>query len=468
MTTERRSGDPPPPDATARRPTDLIAHVTRDGTITLDGDQERVWIEVIAKIDEVYSDLLRYESDLERKNAALEEAQTFITSVLASVSDVLVVVDERADILQVNAAFERLVGRGEEALVGRPILAFVDPHDHDGLARVLAGGSAGTSNGGDVELRFVAAEGLSDLMAIAASVRLGRNDRRAGAVLTGRPIGELRRAYVALDKAHRELQQAQRSLIEQEKMASIGRLVAGVAHELNNPISFVYGNVYALDRYRRTLETYLAALHGGTAPADVDRLRADLKVDRILGDLGPLIEGTLEGTVRISEIVRNLRRLSFSHAGQRRPVDLEATIRTATQWAQRAKNSPARITLDIAAHARASGDEGQIHQVLVNLLDNGLDAVAKVADPEVAVLLATEDGEVVISVTDNGAGVDPAIADKIFEPFFTTKPVGQGTGLGLWISYSIAREHGGSLALDPRPGRGARLVLRLPADPEPG
>ncbi|RAI45358.1 PAS domain-containing sensor histidine kinase [Rhodoplanes roseus] len=433
--------------------------MTRDGTITLDGDQERVWIEVIDKIDEVYSDLLRYESDLESKNTALEEAQAFISSVLASVSDILVVVDERASIVQVNAAFERLVGESEDALIGRALASVVDRHDHHELAAVLARGTGSR----DLEIRFETAAGTSDLMAVAASVRLGRNKRPAGAVLTGRPVGELRRAYVALDKAHRDLQDAQRTLVEQEKMASIGRLVAGVAHELNNPISFVYANLHTLARYRGSLERYLEDLHALAPAAACDGLRREHKIDALLADLGPLIDGTLEGAVRISEIVRNLRRLSFASPRERQPVDLVATVRTAAQWAQRAKNSRARIRLDLDQPAHVMGDEGKIHQVFVNLIDNALDAVSTVPDPEIIVTLATRAAETVITVADNGPGIDPAVADKIFEPFFTTKPVGKGTGLGLWISYSIVSEHGGSLVLGPRAGPGACMVVRLPA-----
>ncbi|MDC7786991.1 ATP-binding protein [Rhodoplanes sp. TEM] len=443
----------------AQRPKNLVAHMARDGTITLDGDHERVWIDVIDKIDEVYSDLLRYESDLERKNTALEEAQAFIASVLASVSDILVVVDERAAIVQVNAAFERLVGEPEAALIGRSLLDLVEPPDRRPLADALARG-AGT---GEVEVRFRTTAGSSDLMAIAASVRRGRNARRAGAVLTGRPIGELRRAYMALDNAHRDLKDAQRTLIEQEKMASIGRLVAGVAHELNNPISFVYGNLHALARYRDTIVRYLDALHATPQPPDAGRLRRELKIDAILADLAPLLDGTLEGAVRISEIVRNLRRLSFTSPRERHPVDLEATVRTAAQLAQRAKAGAARVTLDLAAGVCAVGDEGKIHQVVVNLVDNALDAVAAVADPEVVVTLAAEGGDAVITIADNGPGIEPAIADKVFEPFFTTKPVGKGTGLGLWISYSIVTEHGGSLSLGGRERGGACVTVRLPA-----
>ena len=319
---------------------------------------------------------------------------------------------------------------------------------------------AGSISDFNTELRFIAAGGVSDLMALNCSARLDHLGRRVGTVLTGRPIGELRHAYEALHKAHMELQHAQRKLVEQEKMASLGRLVAGVAHELNNPISFVYGNVHALERYRRTLVDYFAAIHAGAE--DAEDLREALKIDAVLADLAPLIEGTLEGAARVSEIVRNLRRLSFTKSGDRQSVDLEKIIRTASHWASRSKKSHASIELDLEAGVTVDAHEGQVHQVIVNVIDNALDAVRGLADPRVTISLRRSDREAVITVTDSGPGVAAAARDKIFEPFFTTKTVGEGTGLGLWISYTILQEHAGSITVADAPGGGARFVVSLP------
>ncbi|MBT9292324.1 sensor histidine kinase [Prosthecodimorpha staleyi] len=432
----------------------LIEQVTGSELAGLDGAGEALWLDVIAKMDEVYSDLLRYETDLEAKNAELEEAQAFISSVIASVSDILVVVDADGTILQVNPAFVRLTGIPAADLVGTRLANRLAPADR-AVAMELAGGSGEFS---DREVRFLTVDAVSDLMAVACSPRLDHAGRHAGAVLTGRPIGELRRAYEALHRAHQELQQAQRKLIEQEKMASLGRLVAGVAHELNNPISFVYGNIHTLDRYRGRLTGFFEALAAG---GDPNELRRTWRIDPLMEDLGPLLEGSLEGAVRVSDIVRNLRRLSFSKPGDRMAVDLDKVARNAANWAARAKGGGARIDFDGCDTALVDGHEGQLHQVLVNLIENALDAVADERDPVVGVTVEAADGTVEVRVQDNGPGVAPAVADKIFEPFFTTKAVGEGTGLGLWISYSIAREHGGEIALKPV-AHGACFVLRLP------
>jgi len=315
----------------------------------------------------------------------------------------------------------------------------------------------------DGELRFVASTGSSDLFAINSSPRHDHRGRFIGVVLTGRPIGELRRAYEALHKAHHELQRAQRQLVEQEKMASLGRLVAGVAHELNNPISFVYGNIHTLMRYRTSLVSYLDAIHGQPIADDVAALRSDLRIDAILDDFGPLIEGTLEGAVRISEIVKNLRRLSFSKLGELERVNIERLINTAVLWAARTKQHRVDIQIEVEPDLWVRGNEGQLHQVIVNLVENAIDAMRQTELPRLTVAAARQGGDVLFRFSDNGPGVHKDHLGHIFDPFFTTKRVGEGTGLGLWISYGIVREHGGELSVTNELQGGATFSFALPA-----
>lgn len=425
------------------------------------GDQEAAWIEVIRKMDEVYADLLRYETDLEEKNAALEEAQAFISSVIESVSDILIVCDRHGSILQVNPAAVRLLGDSVGTLLHRSLTDLVDPADRGRIDALLQ--AQCPSEISNLEIRFVTERGLSDLYAINGATRCDPAGHRLGAVLTGRPIGELRRAYEALHAAHSELQHAQRQLVEQEKMASLGRLVAGVAHELNNPISFIYGNIHTLDRYRDRMSAYLGAIHRGADPAEIERLRRDLKIDALLADYGSLIEGTLEGAMRVADVVKNLRRLSFPKSGESLRVDVDRVVRTAVRWAARAKPHHVDFAFDIAPDLQILGNEGQFHQIIVNLIDNALDAVRGQAAPRIEIVARRDGDQIVITISDNGAGLPDGLIDKIFEPFFTTKPVGEGTGLGLWISYGIAREHGGTLAAANRSGGGAVFTLMLPA-----
>lgn len=414
--------------------------------------QEIAWIEVIKKMEEVYSDLISYEVELEEKNSALEEAQRFITSVLSSVSDILVVCDQRGAIQQVNLAFLRLTDIAEVDLLGQPVDDLL-AEEVGPLSYWLEAGP-----GNDREVRFKLRDGgVSEPVALTCATLLDHRGLPAGMVLTGRPVGELRRAYEALKRA-------QAQLVQQEKMASLGRLIAGVAHELNNPISFIVGNVHVLSKYRERLETYLAAVHGGASAAEREAARGTLRIDAMMDDLPDLIEGTREGAQRVADIVKSLKRLSFSDAGAAQPVPLAELTRKAVQWAVKGRNSAAAIVQEIPDDLEALGRAGQIHQVLVNLVENALDAVADLPTGRVEVRGQQTKAMAVIEVADNGSGIAEDDLSKVFDPFFTTKPVGQGTGLGLWISYGIVRDHGGMLEAENRPGGGALFRMTLPRD----
>lgn len=408
--------------------------------------QEVAWIEVIRKMEEVYSDLIQYEVELEEKNAALEEAQRFINSVLSSVSDILLVCDTKGLIQQVNLAFLTLTDLAEADVIGRPVDDFL-AEKVGKLCHWLD-----QAQGSDHEMRFRAHNGQpTDPVALTCSTRFDHRGLPAGMVLTGRPVGELRRAYEALKVA-------QAQLVQQEKMASLGRLIAGVAHELNNPISFVVGNVHALAKYRERLSAYLNAIHGGASEPERERLRASLRIDALMDDLPSLIEGTVEGAGRVADIVKALKRVSFPGTGPSEPVDVAEVVGKAVQWAAKGRREAAEIALDLPKELRIIGHAGQLHQVMVNLVENALDVAAS----WVAVSARAEGSSVVIEVADNGPGIPDAHLLKVFDPFFTTKPVGQGTGLGLWISYGIIRDHAGTLEAENRPGGGALFRLTLP------
>jgi two-component system sensor histidine kinase HupT/HoxJ len=439
----------------------LLKLVTSGGAIEFDREREGAWIEVIRKMDEVYSDLLRYEVDLEHKNAELEEAQAFVTNVIESVSDILIVCDARGMVQQVNSAFQHALGRSVGDVVGRNIADVIDAADGAKLVPLLK--PRGTPDVVDGELRFATDGGSTDLFAINSSPRHDHRGRFIGVVLTGRPIGELRRAYEALHKAHQELQRAQRQLVEQEKMASLGRLVAGVAHELNNPISFVYGNIHTLIRYRAAIVAYLDAIHGKDRASDLTALKKSLRIDEVMEDFGPLIEGTMEGAARISEIVKNLRRLSFSKLGEVERVNIERLINTAVLWAVRTKQVRIDLQMELEPELWISGNEGQLHQVIVNLVENAIDAMRDTELPRLVVSAARKDNEILFRISDNGPGIDKDHISHIFEPFFTTKRVGEGTGLGLWISYGVVREHGGELVAANELEGGATFSFALAA-----
>jgi two-component system sensor histidine kinase HupT/HoxJ len=424
------------------------------------GMTEAAWIDVIKKMDEVYSDLIRYEVELEKKNAALEQAQQFIGGVVASMSDILIVCDHKGLIQQVNRALLDLTGFTAAQLTGKPLTALLTDDD---AAAFRPGGAVR-----EVEAKLKSADGgFTDLVAMNCSPRRQQNRRMPGMVIVGRPVGELRRAYQALNVAHLDLKRAQAHLVQLEKMVSVGQLVAGVAHELNNPISFVYGNVHTLARYRQKLAAYLDAIHAGASEEERERLRETLKIDQTMADLGPLIDGTLEGAERVTEIVRNLRRLSFVNPADRRRLDLAHVARNAVQWVMKAANPKVAIDDQLPQSLWIDGLEGPLHQVIVNLAQNAVDAMEGSKAPVLSLSGGPIGEQTVLVIRDNGPGIAAEHLNKVFDPFFTTKPVGKGTGLGLWVSWSIIRDHGGSIDAANGPDGGAAFTIVLPSTGAP-
>ncbi|MDP2264758.1 MAG: ATP-binding protein [Hydrogenophaga sp.] len=430
----------------------------------MEGVDESTWLDVIQKMDEVYTRLIDDEVELEKKNAELEQSQQFIVSVLTSMSDVLVVCDERGLIEQANAALCELVGRSEAQLSGTPLVDLLADAQSVALARAAMDKADATRAGQAIELNLLDHQGQAVSVDASGTPRIGSNGRRMGTVWVGRPTAEIKRAYHEMRAAHEALKRTQQQLLHSEKMASLGQLVAGVAHELNNPISFVLGNVHALRKYCDRLQTYMGALHAHQPEAELQALRQKLRIEHLLGDLPSLIEGTIEGAQRTADIVHGLKRFSAMDSEERTPVNLVEVIERAIHWVQKGRSAPVDVRWQPGEPCTVMGSAGQLQQVMMNLLQNAFDAIGSggAAPPCVWVGLRVDAGRVCVSVRDNGPGVPPEHLLRIFDPFFTTKPVGKGTGLGLSISYGIVERHGGRLSAHNAEGGGAEFILELP------
>jgi two-component system sensor histidine kinase HupT/HoxJ len=245
--------------------------------------------------------------------------------------------------------------------------------------------------------------------------------------------------------------------------------VAGVAHELNNPISFVFGNVIILKRYADRLNRYLAAIHSDVDEETREALRTELRIDRLLADLPSLIDGTVEGAERTRDIVDSLKRFSAVDRNEHVRFDLAPVIERAVQWVKQVAPDKFECTLDLPNAMELEGSPGQIQQVIMNLVQNAVDA----ATPDSGLAIARLEisakriaQEFTITFHDNGPGIAEAHMGKLFDPFFTTKPVGKGTGLGLAITYGIVERHGGRLQAANHPDGGAVFALTLPIPSE--
>jgi len=437
----------------------LIDKIGMGEPLQLSETTENAWIEVIQKMDKVYADLVHYQVELEQKNAELEEAQQFIRSVLESMTEVLIVCDIQGRILKVNRALEDYTGQPERALLKRPFNELFGLESQPLVEQFPE--KLGSDAIVDCEVNLLTLDGAIPL-AMNCSSRYDVKGRLMGMVLIGRPVGELRRAYEELNKAHVDLKQTQEHLVHSEKMASLGRLVAGVAHELNNPISVVFGNMHALKRYGVCINEYLAEIGKHLEPSLHQRLRETYRIDRIERDMGPLVEGTMEGAERISNIVMDLRRYSGIQKEQPEPFDLRQVVLTATEWVSKAAREKPEVIQALPESIEIIGRQGQVHQILINLLQNAIDVMEGQPRPSLTVTCDRDKENAWISVHDNGPGIADGDLKKLFDPFFTTKAVGKGTGLGLYISYGLARDMGGDLWASNHPEGGAVFTLLLP------
>ena len=453
--------DRPRPEATD--PTDPIGREALRLRSQVEGVDESTWLDVIAKMDEVYSQLVQDEIALEEKNVQLEQSQQFIFSLLTAMSDVLLACDEAGRIEETNAALCELVGRGDAALRGTPLRALLA--SDDSVARLGAALAATPRSGSSLEIELADAAGQPVPVDLNLTPRFDASGRRVGHVLVGRPLGELKRAYHQLREAHEALKRTQQQLLHSEKMASLGRLVAGVAHELNNPISFVLGNVHALQRYTDRLRQYLGAIHEHAPQAEQAALRAKLRIDHLLGDLPSLMEGTLEGAQRTADIVQGLKRFSAVDREERSAVDLNGVIERAIHWVCKGTAPAFQVHWSPGPACVVKGSAGQLLQVVMNLVQNAADACAMRDTPAPGLWITAEQAgdRVRLRFRDNGPGIAPAHLSRVFDPFFTTKPVGKGTGLGLSISYGIVEQHGGRLGAGNHVGGGAEFTLELPS-----
>lgn len=271
-----------------------------------------------------------------------------------------------------------------------------------------------------------------------------------------------------LAEQNRALREAQAALIQSEKLASLGQLAAGMAHEINNPIAYVTNNLAVLQRdvtaAMQILDKYRQAAANDQAGArsEAARLEEEMDLPYLQESLPRLFETSLRGLGRVRDIVKNLRDFARLDEADRKEVDLNAAIvSTAEILAHEIKKKSIQFHTILGELPAVLCHPGKINQVFLNVILNAVQACAPGGRVEVRSRTEREDA-VVVEVEDNGCGIRPEHLPHIFEPFFTTKPVGEGTGLGLSVSYGILRDHGGAIDVESTVGKGSVFRIRLP------
>ena len=274
-------------------------------------------------------------------------------------------------------------------------------------------------------------------------------------------ISELSQLNAEMQRINALLEDAQDQIIHSERLASIGQIAAGVAHEINNPVAFVLSNLYTLESYLSGLFKLLEQPVEARGPPAPGSAQADLDVDFMREDGVALLHESREGLFRVKRIVEDLK--DFSRGGTDETwetVDLHKVLESTLNMIRNEVKYKARIETRYGDLPQVECLPSRINQVFLNLLVNASQAID--ANGTITISSGIDGREVWFCFEDNGCGIPKEHLSRIFEPFFTTKPVGQGTGLGLSVSYSIVRKHGGQIEVDSKLGRGTRFTVRVP------
>ncbi|MEH2214194.1 MAG: ATP-binding protein [Nostoc sp.] len=286
----------------------------------------------------------------------------------------------------------------------------------------------------------------------------------------------LRQKNIFLKQTLQELRLTQSQLIQKEKMSSLGQLVAGIAHEINNPVNFIYGNLKHTDDYTQQLLCLLQLYqkHYPYPELEIQNAKEEADIEYLTEDLPKILTSMKIGASRIREIVLSLRIFSRLDEAEFKTADIHEGIESTLlilQYRLKSQSHRPQITVikDYGEMPKIQCFAGQLNQVFMNILANAIDALEEAfqngicPEPIIRISSAQVNENIVIHIADNGTGIPEAIQSHLFDPFFTTKPVGKGTGMGLSISYQIITEkHGGSLQCVSLPGQGAEFIITIP------
>jgi PAS domain S-box-containing protein len=392
--------------------------------------------------------------------------------------------------IDVNPGFEQFTGVKREDAIGRTAAdlgSWVDLADRDAYVAALR--VTGSVNGYQTRLRNHRGEirdvetssrvtkinGEKVVISIVRDITDRKRDenelkhyREELEQLVELRTAELRRANEDLRETNAKLEQAHNQLLQTEKMASIGVLAAGVAHEINNPVGFVSSNLSTLKNYvqdlLRVIDTY--GQHHEVLEQDPERLKAieavktAIELDYLKEDIDALLDESADGLRRVKAIVQSLKDFSHAGTGQWQWANMHAGIDSTLNVVNNEIKYKATVVKEYGVLPDIECLPLELNQVFMNMLVNAAHAIDQAG--EIRIRTGAEQDKVWIEFTDNGCGIPPADLTRIFDPFFTTKPVGKGTGLGLSLSYGIIQKHHGRIEVDSEPGKGTCFRIWLP------
>ncbi|MCO4756957.1 MAG: two-component sensor histidine kinase [Oceanospirillaceae bacterium] len=273
-----------------------------------------------------------------------------------------------------------------------------------------------------------------------------------------------------LEESYKKLKQQQALTMQNEKLATLGTLSAGVAHEINNPLAFVLSNLESLPVYKKAFMQLLkfnqACVTDSSMPQqfreELEQLMEKEDLEFLGEDMSGLIDDTVEGIQRVKEIVQNLRSFSRTQGSDYVEADLLEGVNSTLKLLNAELKNSVTLKLDLQPLPNIICNPNQLNQVFLNLIVNAKHALADSSKPILKVSSSVRDDVIHIRIADNGCGMPPEVIKEIFVPFYTTKAIGQGTGMGLAIAYGIIKEHGGKINVHSEEGRGSVFDIELP------
>ncbi|KAF0219761.1 MAG: two-component system NtrC family sensor [Geobacteraceae bacterium] len=387
--------------------------------------------------------------------AQVELAKKQWEKTLDCISDLVILVDREEKVRRCNGPVAELAGKPHDKLIGAEWKELLLTPEMDVISITETGGELYHRPSG----RWFC---LSTY-----PFTTGDGGGTAGAVVTLHDTTEIKQATTALEKAYADLKSTQAQMLQREKMASIGQLAAGIAHEINNPIGFVASNLGTLGKYVERFTDFIdaqtKALESLQTPETAEKLgmkRKELKLDYIIEDVKQLIKESVEGTDRVRKIVQDLKSFSRVDEAEYKHADINECMDSTMNIVWNELKYKATVHKEYGDIPLTRCYPQQLNQVFMNLLVNASHAIEK--QGEITVRTWLEDENIYIAVADNGCGIPEENLSRIFEPFFTTKEVGMGTGLGLSILYDIVKKHKGEIAVESRVGKGTTFTVWIP------
>ena len=271
-----------------------------------------------------------------------------------------------------------------------------------------------------------------------------------------------------LQESYELLQKQQTAMLQNEKLATLGTLAAGMAHEINNPLAFVKSNIESLTQYHASYARFTTFVNNISShlPEEIQSqlkaLQQEEDIEFIQDDLPELMSDTVEGLTRVRDIVMNLRSFARTQSTDRCTAKLVDGIKSTLKLLHSELNNSVNMQLNLNPLPDISCNPNELNQVFLNLIINAKQATADQKRPTITISSDQIDSEIVIKISDNGSGMSEAVQKEIFVPFFTTKPVGDGTGMGLAIAYGIIKDHNGEISVSSIEGEGTTFTIKLP------